>query len=136
MNLGKVYLLPMLLHEDGWEALPTDTTKWIQQCDAFFVENEKTTRRYFKKLWKEMVIDDYIWHPIHKVEADQIQSFTKLLKEGKNIVVAAHGNSLRALIMYLENMTPQQILEFEIGTAIPRHYELDADLKVLKAENL
>ena len=58
------------------------------------------------------------------------------LKEGKNIVVAAHGNSLRALIMYLENMTPQQILEFEIGTAIPRHYELDSDLKVLKAENL
>jgi 2,3-bisphosphoglycerate-dependent phosphoglycerate mutase len=58
------------------------------------------------------------------------------LKEGKNIVVAAHGNSLRALIMYLENMTPQQILEFEIGTAIPRHYELDGDLKVLKAENL
>ena len=32
------------------------------------------------------------------------------LKEGKNIVIAAHGNSLRALIMYLENLTPQQIL--------------------------
>jgi len=58
------------------------------------------------------------------------------LKAGKNVVIAAHGNSLRALIMYLENMTPEQILEFEIGTAIPRHYELDADMKVLKAENL
>jgi 2,3-bisphosphoglycerate-dependent phosphoglycerate mutase len=58
------------------------------------------------------------------------------LKAGKNIVIAAHGNSLRALIMYLEKMTPEQILEFEIGTAIPRHYELDADLNVLKAENL
>lgn len=58
------------------------------------------------------------------------------LKEGKNIVIAAHGNSLRALIMYLENMTPKQILEFEIGTGIPRHYELDANLKVLKAENI
>jgi 2,3-bisphosphoglycerate-dependent phosphoglycerate mutase len=58
------------------------------------------------------------------------------LKEGKNIVIAAHGNSLRALIMYLENMTPEQILEFEIGTAVPRHYELDKDLNVLKAENL
>lgn len=58
------------------------------------------------------------------------------LKAGKNVVIAAHGNSLRALIMYLENMTPAQILEFEIGTAIPRHYILDADLKVLKAENL
>ena len=58
------------------------------------------------------------------------------LKEGKNIVIAAHGNSLRALIMYLENMTPQQILEFEIGTAAPRHYELDNNLNVLKAVNL
>lgn len=58
------------------------------------------------------------------------------LKEGKNIVISAHGNSLRALIMYLENMTPEQILEFEIGTGIPRHYELDANLKVLKAENI
>jgi 2,3-bisphosphoglycerate-dependent phosphoglycerate mutase len=58
------------------------------------------------------------------------------LKAGKNVVIAAHGNSLRALIMYLENMTPAQILEFEIGTGIPRLYELDSNLKVLKAENI
>ena len=58
------------------------------------------------------------------------------LKEGKNVVITAHGNSLRALIMYLENMTPEQILEFEIGTAQPRLYELDSDLNVLKAENI
>lgn len=58
------------------------------------------------------------------------------LKAGKNIVVAAHGNSLRALIMYLEKMTPAQILEFEIGTGIPRIYELDKDLNVLSAKNL
>ena len=58
------------------------------------------------------------------------------LKDGKNIVVAAHGNSLRALIMYLEKMTPAQILEFEIGTGVPRIYELDKDLKVISAKNL
>ncbi len=58
------------------------------------------------------------------------------LKAGKNIVIAAHGNSLRALIMYLEKMTPEQILEFEIGTAVPRLYELDGQLNVLKAQNL
>ena len=58
------------------------------------------------------------------------------LKAGKNVVIAAHGNSLRALIMYLENMTPAQILEFEIGTGIPRLYELDENLKVFKAENI
>jgi 2,3-bisphosphoglycerate-dependent phosphoglycerate mutase len=58
------------------------------------------------------------------------------LKAGKNIVIAAHGNSLRALIMYLEKMTPKEILEFEIGTGVPRLYELDSNLKVLKAENI
>lgn len=55
---------------------------------------------------------------------------------GKNIVLAAHGNSLRALIMHLEKMTPEQILEFEIGTGQPRMYELNADLSINKAYNL
>lgn len=58
------------------------------------------------------------------------------LKAGKNIVVAAHGNSLRALIMHLEKMTPAQILEFEIGTAQPRVYELESDLSIKKVYNL
>lgn len=58
------------------------------------------------------------------------------LKAGKNIVIAAHGNSLRALIMYLEKMTPEQILEFEIGTGVPRIYELDSDLKIKSVKNL
>ena len=58
------------------------------------------------------------------------------LAAGKNIVIAAHGNSLRALIMHLEKMTPEQILEFEIGTAQPRMYELNADLSINKAYNL
>ena len=58
------------------------------------------------------------------------------LKEGKSIVIVAHGNSLRALIMFLEQMTPEQILEFEIGTAQPRLYELDENMKVLNVKNL
>ncbi len=64
------------------------------------------------------------------------QEIIPKLKAGKNIVIAAHGNSLRALIMYLEKMSPAQILEFEIGTAVPRLYELDEQLNVLKAGNL
>lgn len=64
------------------------------------------------------------------------QNIAPQLKAGKNIVIAAHGNSLRALIMYLEKMTPEQILEFEIATAAPRLYELDENLNVKKAVNL
>ncbi|MDP4619273.1 MAG: SAM-dependent methyltransferase [Sediminibacterium sp.] len=91
MTLGKVYLLPMLLHEEGFDSMPSDVLTWIQQCDAFFVENEKTARRYFKKLWKEMVIDDYTWHAIHKVENEQIHAFTQLLKQGKNIGILSEA---------------------------------------------
>jgi len=36
----------------------------VKECKVFFVENERTTRRYFKKCWKEMVIDEYSWHTI------------------------------------------------------------------------
>jgi 16S rRNA (cytidine1402-2'-O)-methyltransferase len=89
--LGKVLLLPMLLHEEGWEALPKDVALWIQSCDAFFVENEKTTRRYFKKIWKEMVIDDYQWFTIHQVEAAQINAFIQLLKSGKIIGIVSEA---------------------------------------------
>ncbi|MDP2187460.1 MAG: 2,3-bisphosphoglycerate-dependent phosphoglycerate mutase [Sphingobacteriaceae bacterium] len=55
------------------------------------------------------------------------------LKAGKNIIIAAHGNSLRALVMYLEKMTPEEILKFEIPTGSPRLYELDGDLNIQKA---
>ena len=89
--LGKVLLLPMLLHEEGWEALPKDVAVWIQSCDAFFVENEKTTRRFFKKIWKEMVIDDYQWFPIHQVEAAQVDAFVQVLKSGKTIGIVSEA---------------------------------------------
>ena len=89
--LGKVLLLPMLLHEEGWEAIPKDVAVWTQSCDAFFVENEKTTRRYFKKIWKEMVIDDYQWFPIHQVEAAQVDAFVQLLKSGKTIGIVSEA---------------------------------------------
>lgn len=58
------------------------------------------------------------------------------IKQGKNIIIAAHGNSLRALVMFLEKMTPDEIIKFEIATGVPRLYELDSDLHVLKVKNL
>jgi 2,3-bisphosphoglycerate-dependent phosphoglycerate mutase len=59
-----------------------------------------------------------------------------LLRAGQNVLVTAHGNSLRALVMHLEGMTPEQILQFEIPTGTPRVYELGPELQVRKAEFL
>lgn len=57
-----------------------------------------------------------------------------LLGSGQNILVVAHGNSLRALVMALEGLSPEQILQFELPTATPRVYRLDENLRVLSAE--
>jgi 2,3-bisphosphoglycerate-dependent phosphoglycerate mutase len=58
------------------------------------------------------------------------------LKRGRNVLVAAHGNSLRAVVKMLENISDDEITELNIPTGIPRLYELDADLKPTRAEYL
>jgi 2,3-bisphosphoglycerate-dependent phosphoglycerate mutase len=54
------------------------------------------------------------------------------VKSGKRVIIAAHGNSLRALIKYLDGISDQDIVELNIPTGIPQVYELDADLKPLR----
>jgi 2,3-bisphosphoglycerate-dependent phosphoglycerate mutase len=54
------------------------------------------------------------------------------LKDGKNILIVAHGNSLRALMMYLENISPDEIPNLNLATGVPRLYEFDDSLKIMK----
>jgi len=54
------------------------------------------------------------------------------LKAGKKIIIAAHGNSLRALVKYLDNISEAEITELNIPTGTPLVYELDANLKPIK----
>lgn len=54
------------------------------------------------------------------------------VKAGKSVIIAAHGNSLRALVKYLDNVSNQDIVELNIPTGVPLVYELDDDLKPLK----
>jgi 2,3-bisphosphoglycerate-dependent phosphoglycerate mutase len=51
---------------------------------------------------------------------------------GQRVVIAAHGNSLRALVMYLDNVSESEIVELNIPTGIPLVYELDGDLKPIR----
>lgn len=53
------------------------------------------------------------------------------IKAGKKVLIAAHGNSLRALIQHLENLSQEQIMAVNMPTGIPMKYTLSADLKVL-----
>lgn len=54
------------------------------------------------------------------------------IREGKRVVIAAHGNSLRALVKYLDNLSDDEIIRLNIPTGIPLIYELDEDLKPIR----
>jgi 16S rRNA (cytidine1402-2'-O)-methyltransferase len=92
--MATVYLIPSLLSEDGIDAIPPYITDSIKNCQVFFAENERTTRRYFKQLWKaclpgeEMIIDNYEWFTI---DNESSQSFRQRLKEGKNIGIISEA---------------------------------------------
>ena len=91
MSAGKVYLIPTILHEGALETIPTYILDAVKDCQIFFTENEKTARRFLKKLWKEMVIDDYQWFTIHKAEQEVKQQFIQILKQGKNIGIISEA---------------------------------------------
>jgi len=91
MGSGKVYLIPTVLHEDALQTIPAYILDSVKDCSVFFVENDKTARRFLKKLWREMVIDDYQWFIIHKAEEGVRQQFLQLLKAGKNIGIISEA---------------------------------------------
>ena len=57
------------------------------------------------------------------------ESIVPAIKSGRKIIIAAHGNSLRALVKYLDNISEKDILELNIPTGVPLVYELNDDLK-------
>ncbi|WP_062228226.1 2,3-bisphosphoglycerate-dependent phosphoglycerate mutase [Aureimonas frigidaquae] len=65
-----------------------------------------------------------------------IHTIQPAVLNGGNVIVAAHGNSLRALVMALEGLTPAQILEAEIATGVPIVYTLNADSTVASKDVL
>lgn len=59
-----------------------------------------------------------------------LKAIVPKLSEGKTVLIVAHGNSLRALMMHLEHLSPQEIANIEFPTGIPRKYTLNKDLQV------
>lgn len=55
------------------------------------------------------------------------------IKQGKKVIIAAHGNSLRALVKYLDNISDEDIVELNIPTGIPLVYELNDDMSVIRS---
>lgn len=88
---GCVYLIPAVLHEKAVETIPACVIDAVKQCQVFFVENERSARRYLKSIWKEMVIDNYTWIRIEKAGHETLTSFNNFLQANKNIGIISEA---------------------------------------------
>lgn len=86
-----IYLIPTVLSETATFTIPLYVTEAVKHCEVFFVENERTARRFLKSIWKEMVIDNYEWHTIHKAEETVVAIFKQRIKEGKTIAIISEA---------------------------------------------
>jgi 16S rRNA (cytidine1402-2'-O)-methyltransferase len=86
-----VYLIPCFLDDASLQVIPPYVLDAVKECQVFFVENERSARRYFKALWKEMVIDDYQWVVIHKAEQQVQGQLKQALNEGKTIGIVSEA---------------------------------------------
>lgn len=86
-----VYLIPTVLAEGETACLPSYILDAVKSCSVFFVENERTARRYVKLLWKEMVIDDYEWYNMKEVTDAVASSFKQKIKEERTIGIISEA---------------------------------------------
>ncbi len=86
-----IYLIPTFLYENALHVLPAYILEAVEKCNVFFVENERSARRYLKQLKKEIVIDNYEWIVIGKVEEAVLQAFCNKVKEGKTIGIISEA---------------------------------------------
>lgn len=89
--MAVVYLIPAPLHEAVLPANAPALLEAVRDCQALFVENERSARRYLKLLDRAISIDAFEWYAIHKAEAAVQQQLMDLLKAGKNIGIISEA---------------------------------------------
>jgi 2,3-bisphosphoglycerate-dependent phosphoglycerate mutase len=89
-------------------------------------------RRYAGLSKEELPLTESLKLTIDRTLPYWFETIAPVVKSGKQVIVCAHGNSLRGLVKYLDQMSDQAITELNIPTGIPLVYELDDDLKPLK----
>ena len=94
--------------------------------------SERSDIRYAKLQADQVPLTECLKDTVSRVLPFWNESMAPAIKSGKRIVVAAHGNSIRALIKYLDNISDDDIVGVNIPNGIPLVYELDADLKPVR----
>ncbi|GAA5960609.1 hypothetical protein JCM5350_005756 [Sporobolomyces pararoseus] len=139
--------LAIILKEIGQEGLETHKDQALNERD--YGELTGLNKDDARKKWGDEQV--HIWRRSYDVPPPGGESLELTAKRvlpyyeanivpavssGKKVLVAAHGNSLRSMIMKLENMTGEEIVNTELSTGVPIVYRLDKDGKVLSKEVL
>ena len=130
--------LKLILDEIGQPALATTSNQALNERD--YGELSGLNKDDARKKWGDAQV--HIWRRSYDIPPPGGESLKDTairvlpyydakiwpdVKAGKNVLVAAHGNSLRALIMKLEGLTGEEIIARELGTGVPMIYRLNAD---------
>jgi len=100
--------------------------------DAGDARWERGDRRYDRLGDAEFPRTECLKDTVARVLPFWNEAMAPALRSGKRVLVAAHGNSMRALVKYLDGISDQEIVGLNIPNGIPLVYELDADLKPLR----
>lgn len=89
--------------------------------------------RYKSLSEKELPLTECLKDTVERFLPYWHDTIAPAIQSGKKVVIAAHGNSLRALVKYLDNISEKDIVEMNIPTGVPLVYELDSNLKPIKS---
>lgn len=98
----------------------------LKKTDAMYPGNEP---RYQDLAEKELPLAESLKDTLDRVIPYWHETIAPALKSGRKVIIAAHGNSLRALVKYLDNLSEEEIIKLNIPTGMPLVYELDDTLK-------
>ncbi|MBU3200418.1 2,3-diphosphoglycerate-dependent phosphoglycerate mutase [Clostridium estertheticum] len=113
--------------------------KWRRYVDVRPPELSITDERYpgselkYKALREEEIPKtESLEDTIKRVMVEWFQEIVPQIKVGKKVIISAHGNTLRALVKYLDNISSDNIVSLNIPTGVPLVYELDDNLKPIR----
>ncbi len=120
----------------SYDVLPPLQKKIQKSITVDGVTYPALDRRYDKLDPKTLPLGENLQVTLKRVIPFWEDKIAPDLRSGKNIIIAAHGNSLRALTKYIENISDEDIINLEIATGQPIVYDFDYDLNVINKEFL
>lgn len=102
------------------------------ELDSLDQRHPRNDRRYENLTAAELPSAECLADTVKRVVPYWQRSIVPSILAGKRVMIVAHGNSLRALVKYLDNLSDESIVDLNIPTARPLVYELDADLRPIR----